>query len=159
MRISDLLKLKFEHITTTKENGKIVGRCYIKETKTGKYKTVTFNSPALAAYDRLRDNNPDHIYLFQTTGNRAGKKIKPVSATWVNKVFKDIQESMGLDFNFSTHTMRKTFGYHAYKKGADINILQKLFNHSSVKETFIYIGITEERVSDAYLDFSISLAV
>ncbi|MGL5514270.1 MAG: hypothetical protein ACRDBM_13675 [Sporomusa sp.] len=28
-----------------------------------------------------------------------------------------------------THTLRKTFGYHAYKSGITIEVLQKLFDH------------------------------
>ena len=157
LRISDLLLLKFSDIDIIEINGTKKGMCSLVEKKTGKRKTVTFNPVALSSYERLKANNPDHVYLFQATGNRVGKNIKPVSSTWVNGVFKDIQESVGLDFNFSTHTMRKTFGYHAYKNGADINVLQKLFNHSSVQETFTYIGITEERVSDTFMDFSIGV--
>ena len=41
-----------------------------------------------------------------------------------------------------THTLRKTFGYHAYNNGYDITLIQKLFNHSSQSVTLRYIGIT-----------------
>jgi integrase len=43
-----------------------------------------------------------------------------------------------------THTMRKTFGYHAYTGGTTIELLMDIFNHSSKTQSLRYIGITEE---------------
>ena len=159
LRISDLLSLEFEQITFETRSDQIVGFSDIREKKTKKKKRVTFNPVAVEAIARLRELNPDHVYLFQAMGNRVGYRIKPVSPSWVFETFKEVKEDLDLGFNFSSHSMRKTFGYHAYKGGADINVLQKLFNHSNVSETFLYIGITEERVSDTYMDFSITLTV
>ncbi|KZN68261.1 hypothetical protein N473_07495 [Pseudoalteromonas luteoviolacea CPMOR-1] len=53
--------------------------------------------------------------------------------------------------------MRKTFGYHSYKQGVDIKTLRRLLNHSSVKETLEYIGITEDRVKDVHIGFEITI--
>ena len=159
LRISDLLRLEFDKIREEIRNGHLVGYADIQEKKTGKPKRVTFNTMAIMAVRRLRESNPEHVYLFQATGNRVGTQVKPVRSNWINRVFSDISEDLELNFSFSSHSMRKTFGYHAYKDGLDINVLQKLFNHSSVQDTFIYIGITEERVSEAYLDFQLSVEV
>ena len=159
LRISDLLALRFDDIHEIITGGRVDYVADIIEKKTKKPKRLTLNPAVMQAVGRLRERFPDHVYLFQATGNRAGKRIKPVSTTWVNKVFRNLQETLDLDFSFSTHSMRKTFGYHAYKNGADINVLQKLFNHSNVKETFLYIGITDEKVRDMFLDFSIDIAI
>lgn len=50
-----------------------------------------------------------------------------------------------------THTMRKTFGYHAYQNGTSLELLMNIFNHSSKSETLRYIGITEEEKRGVYL--------
>ena len=159
LRISDLLRLQFDEIREEIREGHLIGFAEIREKKTRKFKKVTFNTVAMMAIKRLHQQNPHHDYLFQATGNRVSDRIKPVRPDWVHRVFKAASKDLGLDFNFSSHSMRKTYGYHAYKNGLDINVLQKLFNHASVQETFIYIGITEERVSDAYLDYQIGVGI
>ena len=59
----------------------------------------------------------------------------------------DLPEKVG------THTMRKTFGYHHYKKFKDIAILQKIFNHSSPQVTLRYIGIEQDQIDESYTNF------
>ena len=39
------------------------------------------------------------------------------------------------------HTMRKTFGYHYYRKGARLAFLQEWFYHNNPQTTLIYIGV------------------
>ncbi|MED2625346.1 tyrosine-type recombinase/integrase, partial [Bacillus thuringiensis] len=41
----------------------------------------------------------------------------------------------------SSHTLRKTWGYCAYKSGVDIAFLQHFFDHSTPSKTLKYIGI------------------
>jgi integrase len=50
-----------------------------------------------------------------------------------------------------THTLRKTFGYHAYQNGSSLELLMDIFNHSSKSQTLRYIGITEEQKKEVYL--------
>jgi len=50
-----------------------------------------------------------------------------------------------------THTMRKTFGYHAYKNGVSLELLMDIFNHSTPSTTLRYIGITEHQKQQVYL--------
>ena len=54
-----------------------------------------------------------------------------------------------------THTLRKTFGYHAYNSGYDIELIQKLFNHSALSITLRYIGITQDDMDDVYLNLDL----
>ncbi|WP_338100537.1 tyrosine-type recombinase/integrase [Salipaludibacillus agaradhaerens] len=48
-----------------------------------------------------------------------------------------------------THTLRKTFGYHFYKKTNNIALLQELFNHSDQHITLRYIGINQDALDEA----------
>ena len=52
-----------------------------------------------------------------------------------------------------THTLRKTFGYHYYKKFKDIAMLQKIFNHSNPAITLNYIGIEQDKIDESYKNF------
>jgi len=61
----------------------------------------------------------------------------------------------GIKEPVGTHTMRKTFGYHAYKKGLDLAVIQKLLNHSSPSITLAYIGITQEDQDNVYMSLNL----
>ena len=148
LRISDILNIKKADVIYP--DGTVKNSYELREIKTGKHKKIILNSTARAAIKEMDSFHHGHEYLFQTVGNYSGSDPKPVSTRWISKVFKDVREHLCLDYNFSSHTMRKTFGYHAYKNGEDIFVLQKLFNHRNHSDTFIYIGITEERVQSVY---------
>ena len=60
---------------------------------------------------------------------------------------------IGIDYKIGTHTLRKTFGYHHYKKFKDVALLQKIFNHSSPAITLRYIGIDQEEIDESYNNF------
>lgn len=158
LRISDLLKLRFADIKEQRLDGQTVGYVELIEKKTAKEKKLTLNKTAMGCIDRLRKMYPDSVYLFQSTGNRSkGNEPKPVSRQWISSKLIEVKEGLGLDYSLNTHSLRKTFGFHAYKRGTDINVLQKLFNHASVTDTFKYIGITDERIRDVYLNIEIGL--
>jgi integrase len=50
----------------------------------------------------------------------------------------------------STHSMRKSFGYHAHKAGVSVEKLMMVFGHSSPKITLIYIGFGQEEIDSVY---------
>ena len=51
--------------------------------------------------------------------------------------------------------MRKTFGYHYYRKTKDVATLMKMFNHSDPSITLKYIGIIQDEMNRARREFSI----
>ncbi|MBR9930126.1 tyrosine-type recombinase/integrase [Enterococcus sp. 079] len=57
--------------------------------------------------------------------------------------------------DIGTHTLRKTFGYHYYKKTRDIATLMFIFNHSSQAITKRYIGITEDEIGASLRGFKL----
>ncbi len=66
------------------------------------------------------------------------------------RIIMDTAENKaGLNINAGTHTLRKTFGYHHYKKYRDIAKLQAILNHSKPGETLDYIGITQEEADQS----------
>lgn len=155
LRIGDLLK-----ITVEQTRGNTIK---INEQKTGKFKELPINEPARKSIDRLllwyRSNSIEPIYLFQGTGNRARKLKQPISARHFNNKLKESAEAIGLDISISSHSMRKSFGYHAYFNGTDIKYLQALFNHKTEFQTITYIGVTRKTVQDVYLSSDIDIDI
>ena len=145
LRISDLLKLR---ICDVIENGKLKDRITLREKKTNKFKDFPLSEKtkqALKEYLKTR-NYSDNEPLFISRKNK-GFLLRQQAYKIINNAAK----SVGIKDKIGTHTLRKTFGYHAYNNGYDITLIQKLFNHSSPSVTLRYIGITQEELDDVYL--------
>lgn len=148
LRISDILKLKWGDLIY--ENGKIRDEVLIKEKKTGKTKKFPLNNSVVESVELYTDKDKftTKDWIFPSRKKNGG--IKPISriAAWqmINKYCK----MAGITENVGTHTLRKTFGYHQYKSGTDIAMLQKMLNHSSPKITLRYIGIEREEINERY---------
>ncbi|WP_404406269.1 tyrosine-type recombinase/integrase [Jeotgalibacillus malaysiensis] len=67
----------------------------------------------------------------------------PISRQQAYRVIHNAARQIGIDDQIGTHTIRKTFGYHAYIKGIAISLIQKRYNHSSPSETLRYIGFDQ----------------
>ena len=149
LRISDLLKLRISDIA---ENGKIKDRIRLREKKTNKFKDFplsTSTKSALKDYLKIRNYTEDEP-LFISRKNK-GFLLRQQAYKIINGVAK----AVGIKENIGTHTLRKTFGYHAYNNGYDITLIQKLFNHSSQSVTLRYIGITQDKMDDVYLSLDL----
>ncbi|MEK4758102.1 hypothetical protein NSS69_09150 [Macrococcus sp. FSL W8-0367] len=70
----------------------------------------------------------------------------PISRIQVYRVLNHSTKSIGFS-EIDTYSMRKTFGYHYYKKTKDIALLMNLFNHSSQTVILRYIGINQEIIN------------
>jgi len=104
---------------------------------------------------RIRSEHLDHIYLFQSYRNQWSKNTaaRPLSRRYVSRVFAAIGEEVGI--SLGTHSMRKTRGYHLYKKTNDIARVMKMLRHSSEAVTLRYIGITQEDVDRDFTNLQI----
>jgi integrase len=79
---------------------------------------------------------------------------KPISRVQAHHILKDVAKEFSLQ-NFGCHSLRKTFGYHFYKKHKDVVTLMKIFNHSSQQITMKYIGIEQEQIDMVIKEFSL----
>lgn len=150
LRISDILKLKVEDVID--EKGKIRERITIREQKTNKTKDfpVSENAKsALTEYLKSRKHNSFEP-LFISRKNQGYLKRQQAY-----RIINEASKAVGIIDKIGTHTLRKTFGYHAYNNGYDITIIQKLFNHSSPSITLRYIGITQDELDDVYLNLDL----
>lgn len=140
LRISDILNLDVGNVKN-RTNVELV------EIKTGKRKKFPINAklkPLIAQYTKDRDNS-EPLFISKH-GNRMER-----TQCW--RILNEACKKAGIDYKIGTHTLRKTFGYHHYKKYKDIALLQKIFNHSSPLVTLIYIGINQDILDNSYKRF------
>lgn len=146
LRISDILQLKWNQILSA---GKLVPEFTVKEQKTGKTKRIKVNSGlASAVKEYMKHYNSPKGYVFSSNSHHT--KGKPWTRQYAWKMLKAAAKAVNFDGNMGTHSLRKTFGYHAYRSGASLDTLMVLFNHSSPRITALYLGFTWEKVSEAY---------
>lgn len=145
LRISDLLELKAKDIVNQSIK--------LKEVKTGKQRTVTLDDVASKAIKAYLSNNKlqDDDYIFSS---RKGLN-KPITRVQAWTILNDAAKKAKLNINIGTHTLRKTFGYWAYKQGIDITLLQQIFNHSTPSITLRYIGITHDDIKNVYINLNL----
>ena len=146
IRISDILNLRFCDILNT-------DILLIIEKKTKKQRTIKINDQLkkhiLACYKEIKPLSPnDYIFTSQ--------KGSVYSVQRINVVFKEIKVRYNLKIkNFSTHSMRKTFGRQVYNNaGSNAELalvkLSELFNHSDIRTTRKYLGLRSEELMEAY---------
>lgn len=138
LRMSDIVKLKKKDILSAK-NPRIV------EQKTGKTRILYLSSLQDLIQDYTKDLEADD-YLFPST------KGGHLEVNTVYQMFQKVAKLLGRD-DIGTHTLRKTFGYHYYKKTKDVATLMEIFGHSSETITKRYIGINEDEISETLLNF------
>ena len=147
IRVSDIIKLKVSDIRY--ENGTMRDDITIIEKKTNKKKTFRFNIELKKELEDYTKQMQQYEYIFKS---RKGAN-QPLTRTQVYRFLNDAAKMVGITDSIGTHTMRKTFGFHNYKKYADVAMLQTIFNHSSPSITLRYIGISQDEINNMYDDF------
>ena len=135
LRISDILKIKWQDVCS--KGGKINSHIIISEGKTGKTAKVYINRQIRSAIALYLKNSKKSIYLFD---NGMGEHISRVQA---HRIIHSAGSVLGMG-DLSCHSLRKTFGYHAWKSGVPPALLMEIYNHSSYNVTKRYLGIAQE---------------
>lgn len=144
LRISDILHLTLKDIYDEK---KVRKHITVKERKTGKENRILLNDrvrEVLIKYRRelvktkmYQEGNP---YLFPSS-RTAGQ---PLSRYQAYRIVSAAADGVGIEDTISCHSLRKTFGYHAWKQGKDPIVIMVLFNHSSLNITKRYLCLEQD---------------
>ncbi|PFP29432.1 site-specific integrase [Bacillus sp. AFS073361] len=159
LRISDLLNLKFGDVL---KDGKLVHEIRILEQKTRnktnrKYKDFPMGKKTQKALKEYIDQIGEFDLedpLFFSRKKKVGKR-QPITRQHAHDVISSAAKDVGILDAIGTHTLRKTFGYHAYKNGTDLSLLQDMMNHESSQTTLRYIGITKEEKDKVYISLDL----
>ena len=143
LRVSDILPLTWSDILHK-------GSLTKSEKKTGKVRKIPFNLNIQTRIEELymllkRPNPNELIFKSKFTGTS-------ISPQYLNRIMKEWKIKYKLNIeNFSTHTFRKTFGRYVYdtseNKSEALLLLNRIFNHSSVEITKVYICISNTSVN------------
>lgn len=137
-RVSELINLEWNHID---RNRKIINIIQGKGKKDRQIGLPTHILPLLESY----------YYEYKTikyvlNGQFPDKELR-YSDRSVGEVVKQLAEKAGIKKRVYAHLIRHCFATHHVENGTDINLLQKLLGHSSVKTTNIYLHISDSHIS------------
>ncbi len=143
LRISDLLKLRISDVFDSDMYPK--NRVILREKKTGKENILTITNgsrDSLIQYHKVTRVKYSDDYLFKS---RQGGN-KPIDRVLAYRILNNLVHRVGLkDINVGTHSMRKTWGYFAYKKfNLSLDDIMLKLNHQSIQSTKRYIGLSME---------------
>lgn len=147
LRISDVLALRWKDVYSFSQHS-YKTHITLRERKTGKLNTLLINSAvkeALELYAAGKDLSEEQ-YLFQS---QKGTNL-PITRQQAFRIVKQAALFAGLEEHISCHSLRKTFGYYAWKQGASPAMLMKIYNHSSFHVTQRYLGIEQDEKDDVY---------
>lgn len=152
LRISDLLLLKWKDVYNFQQN-EFRTHFLINEQKTGKKNYVTLNLNATNALQiYFKERKPmENEYIF----TKRTCRDKPINRTQAYRIVRTAASKTVQDDHISCHSLRKTFGYHAWKNGTPPALLMDVYNHSSYRITQQYLGIRQDERDEIYLQLEL----
>ena len=145
LRISDILKLNTNDVYDFKKK-KVKDFITLNEKKTGKSKTIALNLKVKNAlnkyYDEASPNSP--LIVNEITG-------AAITRNHAYRIIDEAAKAVSIPHKVSCHSLRKTFGYHAWQNGISPVVLMEIYNHSSYEVTKRYLGVTQDDHNRVYL--------
>ncbi|MCY8234140.1 tyrosine-type recombinase/integrase [Priestia endophytica] len=153
LKIHDLLNLRIKDVLT--EEG------FVKE-----YIDVPFHGEDIQCFhisrickaaisDYLQNRSYDSLDEPLFVSKKQNKGKQPLLRQQAYKIINDAARLAGLTERIGTHTLRKTFGYHAYQSGVPVEQIQKMFHHSSPNATLHYIGVVPQQRDHSSIDLNL----
>ncbi|MBP3611225.1 MAG: tyrosine-type recombinase/integrase [Lachnospiraceae bacterium] len=150
LRISDVLQLRWQDVFNYQKKT-YRHHIIVIEKKTQKENIVAINTAiidALKALKKIEKNPKPEHYLFTS---RKGDN-QPITRQHAHAIIKKASEILGFEDNISCHSLRKTFGYQAWKQGVQPALLMSIYNHSSYEITKRYLGISQDERDQVFLN-------
>ena len=151
LRISDLLRLTWNDVYDFSCHRVRQEICLV-EKKTKKTKTLALNKEVIAALNLLLSwvdvSTGDPVFKSRKTGRAIGR-------VQAYRIIRAAAEALAFLGRVSCHSLRKTFGYHAWKNGISPVVIMDIYNHSSFAVTQRYLGVTQDDKNAVYLGISI----
>ena len=153
LRIGDLLGLTWGDVYNAK-TGKYREHIVLIEQKTGKRNIIALNKEATLAF-KILQNTLDAVtpseYIFKS---RVGIN-QPIVRSYAFRIIKQAVLDLNLEGTISCHSLRKTFGYHAWKKGVPPALIMSIYNHSSIEITKRYLSIDQDDKDEVFLEMNL----
>ena len=151
LRISDILMLTWKDLYDF-EKDCFYSHLFLNEKKTGKASLIALNDhikDALSSYKAERKPNPEE-YIFSSSTH----PDTPICRSQAYRIIKKAANDTVYETHISCHSLRKTFGYHAWKQGISPVLLMDIYNHSSFHITKRYLGISQDERDSIFTDIN-----
>lgn len=153
LRISDLLTLEWKDVFDFKRN-EWVKYVEIQEQKTDKRNTIFLNHNAvnvLELYKSTLENVDKKEKIFHNNRDR----YHAISRNQAYVIIREACTANGISGRISCHSLRKTFGYHAWKRNVPEVMLMNIYNHSSFSITRCYLGIAQDDKDNVFREINL----
>ena len=101
---------------------------------------IAVNHSLHEALVMCRKDRNEEDFLFCTHSDPS----HAISRFQAYRIIRRAAEECGLEGHISCHSLRKTFGYHAWKQGVPPAMLMNIYNHYSYQITKRYLGIEQD---------------
>ena len=149
LRISDIIVLRWKDVYNYRYN-KFKKHLIVIEKKTKKKNTVALNKATIEALELLRKKEqrtlPEHYIFVSQKGEN-----QPITRQRAYTIIKGAWSKLGFEDNIACHSLRKTFGYQAWRKGVPPALLMSIYNHSSYEITKRYLGISQDERDQVFM--------
>lgn len=152
LRISDILRLTYGDVYDFESN---LWKTHIVtiEQKTGKTNRIYMNREIQNTLKKFINpvSKGSSAWLF---GSQM-QKARPLSRYQAYRIVREAASFAGLDAGISCHSLRKTFGYYAWKQGTPPALLMSIYNHSAYRITKRYLGIDQDDKDEVFAKIKI----
>ena len=135
LRVSELINLKWEQID---RNRMVIN---IIQAKGKKDRQVMLTSSLIPILEKYYYQYHSKNYVLN------GQFYEKYSKTSVLNVVKQLAEKSGISKRVYTHLVRHCCFTHMVESGTDLNLIQRIAGHKSVKTTAIYCHISSSLIS------------
>lgn len=136
LRVSELINLKWEHIDRSRMIINII------KGKGSKDRQVMLSEKIIPLLEQYWKQYKSNTYVFN------GQNSIQYSSRSVGEVIKQLAIKADLSKRVYTHLMRHNCFTHMVEAGTDINLVQKLAGHNSVKTTMLYVQISDKLIKN-----------
>lgn len=154
LRITDILHLKWNDVYQF-ETSSFRSHLSVIEKKTGKPNRIILNHAVVESMTLFLHSLPSipsmEDYIFSSRADNH----QPLSRCQAYRIIKQAAVSLGMNDNISCHSLRKTFGYYAWKQGIAPVMLMTIYNHSSYQITKRYLGIEQDDKDKVFMNISL----
>ena len=156
LRACDLLQMKVEDVCYS--NGQIRQKLAKRQQKTSKPVEPVLTpdtQQALAIWIKRSGKTRDE-FLFTRT--KQGWDANPITRVHLSRMVKHWAEWLGHPpDDYACHSLRRTRGVQMYEAGERVADISKMYGHSSEASTLLYLGITQQRVTEMCLRHGLAL--
>lgn len=153
LRISDILHIKWNEVYNEKKEC-FYSHIHLIEQKTKKETFIILNHAVIDALT-IYKNSMEQFCISDYIFCSSKKKGQPLSRVQAFRIIKAATKENNLGEHISCHSLRKTFGYQAWKSGAEPALLMTIYNHSSYAITKRYLGIDQDDKDALFLEINL----